>query len=125
MALNGIYWDRKFKWGRKADTKQIMLAERVDADTDDICDEGLSKALTQTMYHGKPEKSMNFDNHKITNLKKPTNINDVATLSNLRMSNYYEDVSTTANVIVINVPYSYYSSDIPRMNGMRFFYSLQ
>ncbi|GHT62238.1 hypothetical protein AGMMS49531_10080 [Endomicrobiia bacterium] len=56
--------------------------------------------MTQTAQHGLPVDNMNFDGHKIINLKKATEKNDAAALSNLIMSNYYLDQSTADDNIL-------------------------
>ncbi|GHT67455.1 hypothetical protein AGMMS50222_10350 [Endomicrobiia bacterium] len=56
--------------------------------------------MTQTAQHGLPVDNMNFDGHKIINLKKATDKNDAAALSNLIMSNYYLDQSTADDNIL-------------------------
>ncbi|GHU52280.1 hypothetical protein FACS189496_2160 [Bacilli bacterium] len=121
MPRKNNYWERLYHWTEQSDNKQLILADRVDADTNDICINGLSKALTQTEQGGLPVDSMNFDKHKIINLKKATEVSDAASLSNLRMANYYEGHNDSASVMSITMPPNYIAEDLLSMDGMRFF----
>ncbi|GHT48006.1 hypothetical protein AGMMS49936_09960 [Endomicrobiia bacterium] len=65
MGFDKNHWNRKYHWSYESNNFQKISAEKVDKDTDDMCNNGLAKLLTQTVQGGRPTSRMSFDGHKI------------------------------------------------------------